>query len=601
MPHKRCNQCKKRMGNFHIGEFCSSECEGLYNEAADIFCKMCNTLIGKSSVVKNKQYCNSVCHNNHQSIMNMEERECIYCKKTFIIKKSSHRYKLCSDECDQLYIASKERNDRRMETLKENNLKKFNVEHIFSLPDIRLKSNNTKLEKYGNSSYNNVEKGNKTKLEKYGTLDVSEKSNKTKLEKYGTLNVNDKSNVTKLEKYGSLNFTEKANKTKMEKYGTLDFSDKAQETINIRYGSLSNILLKNSYNKLKEKYKHLVDFLFSESDYIGAYGYKKYNFKCKICNSEFLYDMCNGRSPECNICYPKPEGKSTDEKGLLEYIQSIYNNEILENDRTILDGKEIDIYVPTLHLGIELNGLYWHSELAGGKDRKYHLNKTNLSFERGIKLLHILDWEWKFKKDIIKSILLNKIGKSNRIYARKCIIKEVTDKDKFEFLEKNHIQGNDRSSVRLGLYYQDKLVSLMTFVKSRYDKKYEYELSRYCNSLNNNITGGASKLFQHFIKHYSSKSIVTYADKRLFDGNVYKNIGMTYVNDTPPGYHYFHKSHMVPLERLNFQKHKLSKKLENFDPNLSEWKNMQLNGYDRIWDCGHLKYEWINPEFKTIT
>ena len=593
MPYKRCNQCKKRVNDNHVGDFCSVICETTYKNSPDVFCKMCNSLLGKSSVIENKQYCNNICHNKHQNISNLETRECVYCKKSFVVKKSSHRYKICSDECNTLYVASKERNDKRMGKLKKNNLQNYNVEHIFSLPEIQLKSKNTKLEKYGNPSYNNIEAGIKTKLEKYGTLDVSEKSNKTKLEKYGTLNVNDKSNKTKLEKYGSLDFTDKANKTKLDKYGTLNFSDKAQETIKSKYGSLSNILLKNSYKKLKEKYKHIVDFLFSENDYIGAYEYKKYNFKCKLCNSEFLYDMCNGRSPICNICFPLiHDGTSIEEKNLLEYIKSIYDGKINENDRDILNGKEIDIYLPDLKLGIEFDGVYWHSETIGGKDRNYHLNKTKLSFEKDIRLIHIWDWEWKFKNDIVKSILLSKFGKSKKIYARKCVVKNVADVDKREFLGKNHIQGDDKSSIRLGLYHEDVLVSLMTFVKSRYDRKYEYELSRYCNILNHNIIGGASKLYQHFIRNNNVNSVVTYSDKRLFDGNVYKNIGMTYISDTPPGYHYFHKNDKIPIERLHFQKHKLSKKLEIFDPNLSEWKNMQINGYDRIWDCGHFKYEW---------
>ena len=144
----------------------------------------------------------------------------------------------------------------------------------------------------------------------------------------------------------------------------------------------------------------------------------------------------------------------------------------------------------------------------------------------------------------------------------------------------------------MGLYYNNELVSVMTFVKSRFDKKYQYELSRYCNRLYTTVIGGASKLFKHFINNYEVYSIVTYSDKRFFDGKLYENIGMTFVNDTPPNFYYFNKN-KIPMSRMKFQKHKLPKLLENFDPSLSEWKNMQMNGFDRIWDCGNLKYEWI--------
>jgi hypothetical protein len=203
-----------------------------------------------------------------------------------------------------------------------------------------------------------------------------------------------------------------------------------------------------------------------------------------------------------------------------------------------------------------------------------------------------LDWEWLNKKDIVKSMLLNKIGKSSKLHARKCVIRNVSELDKSLFLEKNHIQGNDMSSIRVGLYYEDVLVSLMTFIKSRYDKNHEYELSRYCNVLNINVVGGASRLFNYIVNKYEISSVVTYSDKRLFTGLVYKNMNMKLIGSTSPGYHYFHKDKPIPVNRLNFQKHKLINVLEKFDENLSEWENMKNNGYDRIWDCGHLKYVW---------
>jgi hypothetical protein len=480
----------------------------------------------------------------------------------------------------------------RMTTLIKNNLEKYGVESIFSLGEFIEKSKNTRLVKYGDPYYNNHKLGKQTKLEKYGTLDFSDKANKTKLEKYGTLNVNDKSNKTKLEKYGTLDFSNKANKTKLEKYGTLDFGDKTRKTIKERYGSYSVVLLKSSYRKLKDKYLTSVEFLFKEEDYVGVIGYRKYKFKCLKCNGIFSDDMCNGSSPVCRTCNPIHTNISVDEKEILSYIKTIYNDEILENDRTILDGKEIDIYLPEINLGIEFDGIYWHSEISGGKDKHYHLNKTKLSLGKNIQLMHIWDWEWRCKRDIIKSILLSKIGKSKRIFARKCEIKQVINDEKSVFLNDNHIQGNDTSSIRLGLYYNDVLVSLMTFVKSRYDKKYQYELSRYCNILNTNVIGGASKLFNHFVKNYDVNSIVTYSDRRLFTGNLYNQIGMLFVDNTPSGYHYFHKNKGVPIERTHFQKHKLKEKIEKFDSNLSEWQNMKINGYDRIWDCGHLKFNW---------
>lgn len=105
-----------------------------------------------------------------------------------------------------------------------------------------------------------------------------------------------------------------------------------------------------------------------------------------------------------------------------------------------------------------------------------------------------------------------------------------------------------------------------------------------------------NKLISFFIKNYQPKSIVTYADRRWSDGNLYKTINFKYIGTTSPNYWYIDKSHKKRYHRFNFRKNILNKKIENFDPSLTEWQNMQLNGYDRIWDCGHLKFLWESPD-----
>ena len=159
-------------------------------------------------------------------------------------------------------------------------------------------------------------------------------------------------------------------------------------------------------------------------------------------------------------------------------------------------------------------------------------------------------------------------------------------------MESNHLQGKDKSSIKYGLYYNDELVSLMTFVKSRFDKKIQYEMYRYCNKLNTSVIGAASKLFKRFINDHSPKSIISYSDKRYFDGIVYQGLGFNFIENTTPNYWYISPDYKVLFNRMTFQKHKLNKLINNFDSNLTEWQNMQLNGYDRIWDCGNGKWVW---------
>jgi hypothetical protein len=459
-----------------------------------------------------------------------------------------------------------------MDTLKRNNLKLYGVEYSTQLESMQQKSRQTKLKKYGTLNF--TDKSRKTTLEKYGTLNFSDISKQTKLEKYGTLNFNDKSNQTKLEKYGTLNFSDKSNQTKLEKYGNI---------------SIHN--LRASYSRLQEKYKDEVTFNFDVSTYTGAKNYKLYSFICKHCNSTFDDNLTNGTVPICRTCTPiKSINKSSEEFEIIEFIRSVYTGEIIHGDTTILEQQELDIYIPEFNLAIEVDGVYWHSERKG-KDKQYHINKTNKCLDKGVKLLHILDYEWNNKQNIVQSIILHELNKTKcRLFARQCKIQLITPTVCNSFLDTHHLQGADKSSVRLGLFYNNTLVSVMTFCKPRFSKQYQWELSRYTSNINHIIVGGAAKLYKYFIKQYNPINVISYSDKRWFTGSVYSTIGFIRVCDTPPAYSYIKSGKLY--NRVTFQKHKLSKILETYDGKLTEGQNMQNNGYDRIWDCGHHKFVW---------
>ena len=136
----------------------------------------------------------------------------------------------------------------------------------------------------------------------------------------------------------------------------------------------------------------------------------------------------------------------------------------------------------------------------------------------------------------------------------------------------------------------------MTFAKPRFNKKYDYELIRFCNKSGFSVIGGASKLFNYFIKNYntkSPKSIITYANRRFSNGKIYETLGFKFLRKTEPNYFYFKKNTLTLLSRNQFQKHKLKDKLSLFDYNLSESENMFNNDYRRIYDCGNLVYEYV--------
>jgi len=324
---------------------------------------------------------------------------------------------------------------------------------------------------------------------------------------------------------------------------------------------------------------------FTIDDYQGV-DYK-YSWTCTKCQTVFEDTLINGHIPRCLNCYPHLNGISHLEKEVVDFIKSL-EIDFIENDRKILNGKELDIYIPSHNLAVEFNGIYWHSELGGHKDKDYHLNKTLECQKKGIQLIHIFEDEWIDKQEIIKSIITAKLGKiTNRIFARKCQLKEVPNQEARLFLFDNHLQG-PINGTHIGLYFENELVSLLSYGKSRFNKNYNYEILRFCNKLSTSTIGGLSKL----LKHANLESVITYADLRYGTGDSYLKCGFKYKCQSPPSYYYLKDNQRI--SRLNFQKHLLEDKLDIFDINLTEWQNMQLNNYDRIWDCGTISYRWDN-------
>lgn len=267
--------------------------------------------------------------------------------------------------------------------------------------------------------------------------------------------------------------------------------------------------------------------------------------------------------------------------------------DITTSVRNIKDIKEIDLICESKKIAIEFNGLYWHCDLF--KNKNYHLNKKNIINQKGYRLINIFEDEWVEKKDICKSMLLNSFGKSKqKIYARNCIVKEISFNDSKCFLIENHIQGNCTSKYRFGLYYKEDLVAVMTFGKNRIClnnkiKNYEYELLRFCSKKFTNVLGGASKLLNYFIKNIKPKKITSYCDNRWGTGIVYSKLGFNKVKDTGPNY--FYTKGNARYNRFSFRKDVLVKKGK--DKNKTEKQIMKDDGYNRVYDCGSSKFELI--------
>lgn len=270
------------------------------------------------------------------------------------------------------------------------------------------------------------------------------------------------------------------------------------------------------------------------------------------------------------------------QKELQDFLTEL-NYKYSVNNRLIIKPKELDILLDDKPIAFEMNGLYWHNEEQVGDF--YHKEKYLLCKNIGIELLQFWDAEWDNKKEICKSILKSKLHLNQIIYARNCQVKSVSTKDTKKFLDENHIQGFCKSTVKLGLYYKDELISIITFGKPRFNKNYQWELIRFCNKLNMNVIGGASKLFKHFIKLYAPKNMISYCDLRLFNGELYKRLGFVQDKDSLPNY--FYAKNGKVLSRYECQKKKLKNILKNYDEKLTEKENMFNEKWYIVYDCGN--------------
>jgi very-short-patch-repair endonuclease len=345
----------------------------------------------------------------------------------------------------------------------------------------------------------------------------------------------------------------------------------------------SRIYKKNLYDRLEKAHIHLSDSTWVR-DKIRVENWTSKTFARELdCSKDFVCSKLR-----CNGIYLSDYRQYT--SSYEEEISSMLNDmgiRHVRNDRRVLKGKELDIYIPSKKLAIEINGVYWHQDNDGNK-KNYHLNKTLACEKESIRLLHITDKEMIFKPKLVENLILSSLGMNTMIYARKCSIKEISAKEFGEFVNENHFQGRINSSMRYGLFYDDDLLSVMGFSKSRFNKKYQYEITRFCNKVGFNVVGGASRLFSRFVKDVKPNSVISYCDRRLFTGKMYESIGMKFSHCTPPSYVWVHNNKDVTLSRYQTQKHLLN----NCPEYISEESYMKENGYMRIYDSGQKVYTY---------
>lgn len=580
------------------------------SEIVSVECDFCKKILNVkynkyiASISSGGRYsCSVICAREKSKISNLEKYGVENVSQNSDIKKKKQETSLKNYGVDSPLKSSKVK-----DILKANNLEKYGVENVSQINDIKIKKKQTTLKNYGvENPFQSDEIKEKIKTsnnEKYGvdnpmmSDDIKNKVKETNIERYGfdspmmSDDIKNKVKETNVERYGvdvyfkSDSFKEKFKITSLSNYGfthpmkSNELKKSLREKNIERYGA--GHITKNEDFRLK----------YQISNDIGYVKYLDSGISLFSCDLGHFFEMhidnyikrSKSNIPLCTICNPINSQKSFKEKEILDFISANYFGEIISGYR---DGLEIDIYLPELKIGFEFNGLYWHSDKF--VDKNYHLDKTNFFKEKNIRIIHIWEDDWIFRREILESQISNMLKiNSNSIFARKCKVMEIKDsKVVSKFLNNNHIQGAVKSSLKIGLYHGDELVSIMTFDHFEGRNKMnlnDWNLNRFCNKINTNVIGGASKLLKYFIRNYSARRVISYADKDWSVGDLYYKLGFNKISESLPDYKYL-VNHMR-VHKSNYKKSKLN-------TDLTESNQMKINGVNKIYDCGKIKFELI--------
>lgn len=482
--------------------------------------------------------------------------------------------------------------------------------------EFMLKAAQTRKERYGYEyafqDPKAVEHMKQVNLERYGSeyaLDnpeIKAKSDATNLERYGTIyptqskQVQDKIRATNIKRYGveiasqSPEIQAKIANTMFERYGVHRYE--------ARWDYRKTVMTDpNKINNWRAFIENTEEYI--NSHYEDKPTYKQLSEDLGV--NETTIQVHLARMNKLDLIKIT---SSYWEDDVVKFIKTIAPNVTIQRrNRKLITPYEIDIYLPEYNVGIEVNPTATHNSTFspyddGPKVPSYHKMKTDMCTNKGVFLFHIFGYEWTNKQQIIESMLANILGRtSNKIYARKCILEEVSIKDSIEFLDDNHRQGGAYSKVNLGLYYNDELVSLMTFGKMRstmgtgnQDLSDCWELVRFCNKLNTSVVGGASKLFKHFVNTYNPQRIRSFSDRAHTRGTLYQTLGFKEVNRSDANYVWVDIETDKAYHRVNAQKRNLKKFLhdDNIDLDQTEKQIMESHGFAQVFDSGTITWEW---------
>lgn len=453
-----------------------------------------------------------------------------------------------TDCCKQLSVSQ----STFMKLLKYYGIKKPKEAHIRNIKK-------SKLERYGDPNFNNRAKATKTNLERYGVENQFQR--KDLFPQIAKI---------KIERYGSYNNIEKNHETRAMRFGSVEASYKQQA--NIRKQTCLNKYGVDNAAKVDSIKKQIAKSL--RETFLKKYGVE--NYWC-LPDAKLPHNSIDSK-PNRDFAVLLNEAKiSFEREFLIENRRYDFKveNYLIEINPTPTHNSTYSLYASNTGLAID-----------------YHSKKSELAKAYGFTCIHVFDWD--DKKKIVERLKIRKI-----LYARKCRVKEIDLKTTVSFLESFHLQGYAKDKIRLGLFYDENLVSVMTFGKPRFNTKYEYELIRYC-SPNFNIVGGAAKLFSYFINKYKPNTIVSYCDLSKFTGDLYSHLGFKQIRKNKASRHWYNmktKQHIT--ENLLRQRGFDQLFNTNYGKGTSNEILMLNAGFVEIYDCGQATYGWEQKKAKT--
>lgn len=475
------------------------------------------------------------------------------------------------------------------EKRKKTNLERYGVEHPFQNLEVQTKAATTFKENHKKGSENHtnlIDKRTKTSIERYGTEHpmqsdlIKDKQHATMIDLYGNSHallvpeLNNKRKRTNLEKFGceeaiaSSAVRQSISTSNQAKYGVDNwtqtlYSDYTKEILfdpSKFEITLSGKTLDESRDLLQVSLRTILNFA------------SKYSLR-------HIFSRVKTTLIESKI-----------DNLLFEHLG---NTGYIRNTKSIIPPKELDFYIDRYKLAIEVNGIYWHSELGGAsRDRNYHINKWKICNEKNITLLQFNSIDIENNWHIVESKIKRHIGVPIQVIgARKLSIQVLSDtKIEREFLNQWHLQGatTNRNFI-IGAYYENNLIGISTW--KYIDNK--AELVRFATNINFSFPGLLSRMIKRFIQETGFfGKLLSYSSNNHGDGKVYRACGFTCDGNTAPGYLY--TCDYLHLEsRVKYQKHKLQKMFNLTDEQIkmkSEWEIMQEQGYDRIWDSGNTRW-----------